>query len=429
VPVHDDSLAPRQPEAVDTDEPPTTADLPPAVPLAVPRDGVPVVVADRAGLAATVQAMAAGTGPIAVDAERASGHRYGQRAFLVQLRRDGAGTALVDPEALPDLSSLGTALDGTEWVIHAASQDLPCLTDLGMVPRRLFDTELGGRLAGFERVGLAPMVENLLGVALAKEHSAVDWSTRPLPEPWLRYAALDVEVLIELRDAVEEELARQGKLDWAREEFAALLAAPPPAPRPDPWRRTSGLHRVRDRRRLAIVRELWATRDALARQRDVSPGRLLSDAAIVEVTLAAPTSAEALHAIPAFAVRGARRYTRQWLDAVERAMALPDGDLPPQHAVTEGPPPARLWPEREPAAAARLAACRAALAEIAAKHTLPVENLLSPDTVRRLAWQPPQPCDAQGVEEALRAHHARSWQISLTLPALVEALRTPSDQL
>jgi ribonuclease D len=426
VPVHDESLAPGQPEAVqDTDEPPATV-VPLTVPLAEPRDGVPVVVGDRAGLATTVQAMAAGTGPIAVDAERASGHRYGQRAFLVQLRRDGAGTALIDPDALPDLSSLGTALAGAEWVIHAASQDLPCLTDLGMVPQRLFDTELGGRLAGFERVGLAPMAENLLGVALAKEHSAVDWSTRPLPEPWLRYAALDVEILIDLRNAVEEELARQGKLDWAREEFAALLAAPPPAPRPDPWRRTSGLHRVRDRRRLAVVRELWTTRDGLARERDISPGRLLPDAAIVDATLAAPTTAEALQAIPAFAARGARRYTRQWLDAIERAHALPDAALPPQHAVTEGPPPARLWSEREPAAAARLAACRTSLAEIAEKHALPVENLLSPDTVRRLAWQPPQPCDAHTVEEALRAHHARSWQISLTLAALVEGLCTPA---
>jgi ribonuclease D len=431
VPVHDESLAPR--EAVqDSDEPLTEAGappaVPPAVPLAVPRDGVPVVVGDLAGLASTVQTMAAGIGPIAVDAERASGHRYGQRAFLIQLRREGAGTALIDPEALPDLSSLATALADEEWVIHAASQDLPCLTDLGMVPRQLFDTELGGRLAGFERVGLAPMVENLLGVALAKEHSAVDWSTRPLPEPWLRYAALDVEVLTDLRDAVEAELARQGKLDWAREEFAALLAAPPPTPRPDPWRRTSGLHRIRDRRRLAVVRELWTTRDALARQRDVSPGRLLSDAAIVEATLASPRTAEALNAVPSFATRGARRYTRQWLDAVERAMALPEEDLPPQHAVTEGPPPARLWSEREPAAAARLTACRAALAEVAAKHTLPVENLLSPDTVRRLAWQPPQPCDAHAVEEALLAHHARSWQISLTLPVLVEGLRPASAQ-
>ena len=163
-----------------------------------------------------IAAFEAGSGPVAVDAERASGYRYGQRAYLVQLRREGAGTALIDPVACPDLSGLGEALSGVEWVLHAATQDLPCLREIGMVPTRLFDTELAGRLAGFPRVGLGAMVEGVLGFVLEKGHSAVDWSTRPLPEPWLRYAALDVELLVDLRDALEKELDRQGKLEWAR---------------------------------------------------------------------------------------------------------------------------------------------------------------------------------------------------------------------
>src|SRR4051795_7822902 len=212
-------------------------------PLDMPGEGVPPVVVDAAGFAAAVEALRRGSGPVAVDAERASGHRYGQRAFLVQLRRDGAGTVLLDPAALPDLSAVGGALADTEWVLHAASQDLPCLADVGMRPRKLFDTELGSRLAGLQRVGLAAVVEELLGLSLAKEHSAVDWSTRPLPEPWLRYAALDVEVLVELRDVLAAELERQGKLDWALQEFEALAAAEPSAPRHDPRRRTAGVHR------------------------------------------------------------------------------------------------------------------------------------------------------------------------------------------
>ncbi|MFV2121491.1 ribonuclease D, partial [Streptomyces sp. Act-28] len=276
----------------------TTAPEP--IPLLEPREGVPPVVADAEALARVVEAFAAGTGPVAVDAERASGYRYGQRAYLVQLRREGAGTALVDPVGCPDLSALGEALGGTEWILHAATQDLPCLREIGMRPSELFDTELAGRLAGFPRVGLGAMVESVLGYALEKGHSAVDWSTRPLPEPWLRYAALDVELLVDLRNALEKELDRQGKLEWARQEFAAIAAAPPPPPRKDPWRRTSGMHKVRRRRQMAVVRELWIARDRIAQRRDVSPGKVLSDAAIVAAALALPADVQALTALPGF---------------------------------------------------------------------------------------------------------------------------------
>lgn len=188
------------------------------------------MITDEASLAEVIAAFAAGSGPVAVDAERASGYRYGQRAYLVQLRREGAGSALIDPVACPDLSGLGEAVSGAEWVLHAATQDLPCLRGIGMIPTTLFDTELAGRLAGFPRVGLGAMVESVLGFVLEKGHSAVDWSTRPLPEPWLRYAALDVELLVDLRDALEKELDRQGKLEWARQEFDAIAQAEP-APR------------------------------------------------------------------------------------------------------------------------------------------------------------------------------------------------------
>jgi ribonuclease D len=391
-------------------------------PLDAPRDGVPAVVDTPEGLADCIELLRSGHGPVAVDAERASGHRYGQRAFLVQLRREGAGTVLVDPAVLPDLSALGQSLRGLEWVLHAASQDLPCLAEVGMVPDLLFDTELGGRLAGYPRVGLAAMVEELLGLRLAKEHSAVDWSTRPLPEPWLRYAALDVEVLVELRDALAADLEAQGKLEWATEEFAAVLAAPPPPPRTDPWRRTSGLHRVRDRRKLAAVRELWNTRDELARARDVSPGRVLPDGSIVEAALASPGSAAELTALPGFSGRGARRYAREWFAALARAQALPAADLPPQTVAGEGPPPIRVWSDRDPEAAARLTAARTSLGAIAEQHRLPVENLLSPDTVRRLAWEPPDPVDTSTVEAGLRRYGARQWQIDLSLDALTAAL-------
>ncbi|MGW5214307.1 HRDC domain-containing protein [Streptomyces sp. NPDC004051] len=391
-------------------------------PLLEPREGIPPVITDGTALAEVTAAFAAGTGPVAVDAERASGYRYGQRAYLVQLRRAGAGSALIDPVACPDLSGLGEALSGAEWVLHAATQDLPCLREIGMLPGRLFDTELAGRLAGFPRVGLGAMVENVLGFVLEKGHSAVDWSTRPLPEPWLRYAALDVELLVDLRYALEKELDRQGKLEWALQEFEAIASAPPPEPRKDPWRRTSGMHKVRRRRQMAVVRELWQVRDRIAQRRDVSPGKVLSDAAIIEAALALPANAHALAALNGFGPRVGRRQLEQWQTAVDRARALPEAQLPQPGQPVTGPPPPRAWADKDPVAAARLSAARAGVSALAERLNMPQENLISPDTVRRVCWEPPRPADRESVAAVLAGHGARPWQVEQVTPVLVAAL-------
>lgn len=389
--------------------------------LSEPRDGVPPVVDTLVGLEAATAALGAGHGPVAVDAERASGYRYGQRAYLVQLRREGSGTVLVDPVPFGDLRRIAAAIADVEWVVHAASQDLPSLRELGLEPAELFDTELAARLAGYERVGLATMVELLLGLRLAKEHSAVDWSRRPLPEPWLRYAALDVEVLLDLRDALEEELRRQGKLDWAREEFQAVLRSTPPPARPDPWRRTSGIHRLRNRRQLAVVRALWEERDRLARDRDTAPGRVLSDASIVSAAVAMPESAEDLAALSGWGGRSTRRLVPSMWSVLSAARALPDSDLPRPAPPGDGPPPANRWPDRDPVAAARLSRARTAMTEISQAHRIPVENLLSPDLLRRLAWTPPG-SDRPSIASYLRDGGAREWQIELTADRLAPAM-------
>src|SRR6478735_7694298 len=248
--------------------PTETPATPAPVPLLVPSGPVAGPITERNELQDWADRLAAHTGePVAIDAERASGFRYGSRAYLVQLRRPDLGTALLDPIPLGDLSILDLPLADSEWVLHAANQDLPCLAEVGIRPRLLFDTELAGRLAGLPRVGLGPLVEQILGLSLRKGHGAADWSTRPLPHDWLVYAALDVEVLVELRDEMEALLVRQGKLEWAHQEFAAIVAAPPAPPRVDPWRRTSGIHRIRKRRQLAVVRALWERRDEVARRR------------------------------------------------------------------------------------------------------------------------------------------------------------------
>jgi ribonuclease D len=305
-------------------------------------------------------------------------------------------------------------------VLHAANQDLACLAEVGLVPSALFDTELAGRLAGLPRVGLGPLVEQLLGLSLEKGHGAADWSRRPLPEDWLVYAALDVEVLVELRDVLAGLLAEQGKLEWAMQEFEAVRTAGPPRPRAEPWRRTSGLHKLRKPRALAAVRALWEARDRLAAERDIAPGRVLPDAAIVEAAVAAPESARDLAALPVFRGRSQRRLTAYWYAALAEAAGLDAAELPKIAPPAEGPPPVARWADREPEAAARLAAARTAIAALGEERSVPVENLLQPDLLRRLCWSPPADGDVAG---ALRTGGARPWQIDLLAPLLEPALQ------
>ncbi|MFC0028161.1 HRDC domain-containing protein [Micromonospora chaiyaphumensis] len=411
------------PEPADAGTEPTAGG---PVPLTAPREGTPAPVATPGELEEVVARFAAGTGPVALDAERASGYRYSQRAYLVQLRRAGSGTALIDPLPLPDLTGLDGVIAEAEWVLHAASQDLACLAELGLRPRRLFDTELAARLAGFERVGLAALTEQLLGYSLEKHHSAADWSSRPLPESWLTYAALDVELLVDLRDALDEELTKQGKSAWAAEEFAALVrnGARPGRVRAEPWRRTSGIHRVRGARAQARVRSLWYARDQIAARRDAAPGRVLPDSAIVAAAELDPKDEKTLLTLPGFGGRSVRRLARTWLAALDDARQLPDDALPVT-PVVEGPPPPHRWAERDPVAAGRLARCREVVVGTAGAHNLPPENLIAPDYVRRLAWQPPEEITDDTVAETLRTFGAREWQITLLLPALTEALHLP----
>jgi ribonuclease D len=406
--------------------PQTSADDAPPAPLLRLRDPLPEVIDTPTALDEAIARVAAGSGPVALDAERASGYRYSARAYLIQLRREGAGTLLIDPVPFPDLHALDEAIGDAEWILHAATQDLGCLREVGLRPRRLFDTELAARLLGYPRVGLATLTETILGLSMRKEHSAADWSRRPLPKPWLEYAALDVEALVELRDRLATELEDTGKRGWAEEEFTWLLDFTPTV-RQDPWRRTSGIHRLRSRRSIAAVRELWQARDGLAERRDVTPGRLLPDSAIIAAARKLPASTGALLGTEGFHGRAARGHADLWLAALDRARALPDSELPTHGARGDGPPQMRSWADRDPLAAARLAAARAAIAERAEELNVPVENMLTPDYMRRVLWTPPH-ASADEMETAVAGSlaklGARAWQIELTGPLITRAILT-----
>ena len=391
-----------------------------------PHDTV-AVIENRDDYLTAVAAIAAGSGPIAIDAERASGYRYSQRAYLIQIFRRGAGTFLFDPPAVGSFAELGEALVDEEWIIHAASQDLSCLREVGIHPARLFDTELAARLAGMPRVGLGTVVEELLGIHLAKEHSAADWSTRPLPQSWLVYAALDVELLVDLREALGRLLAEQNKTVIAEQEFSSTLERDFVIVRAEPWRRLNGVHSVRGSRNLAVARSLWEARDSYAREIDTAPGRLVPDVSLVAAAKALPPTKRDLAALKEFNGRASRSQLDRWWAAIEAGLASTD----PVSLRTPGDsiPPPRIWADKNPEADRRLKLARAALTTAAEELAIPLENVLTPETLRRLAWIPPTPLTEDAITAALENGGARPWQIDVTTQliheAFVEALQEP----
>ncbi|MBI3429522.1 MAG: ribonuclease D [Actinobacteria bacterium] len=416
-----------------------------AIPLLAPSDGTPPAITTESELEHAVATLASGSGPFAIDAERASGYKYSSRAYLIQIKRTGGGLHLIDPipfasrapeKVHPLFELLNKLINTDEVILHASTQDLPCLREVGILPSKLFDTELGARIAGLPRVGLGALVETLLGISLAKEHSSVDWSVRPLPLDWLNYAALDVELLIELRQKIAELLQAQGKLEWAAEEFEAILNSSAPEPRKDPWRRASGIHKVKNRNQLAIIKSIWLERDTLARHLDIAPGKLLSDSAIMELSLRRPEDRKEME--KALRPLGARarwfEHATNWLDAIQSGKATPESQWPPLRADGDSMPPVKIWREKFPHKFAPLSHARASLEKQAQALSIPLENLISPDLLRRICWMPPegatQSLQVEAVRQALLERGARLWQATIIAPLLARALleREPIQQ-
>jgi ribonuclease D len=399
-----------------------------AIALLAPQNGVPEIIDSESLFESALAELAQGSGPFAVDAERASGFKFSSRAYLIQIKRNNGGLHLIDPIPFGPghrlFVELNQLLQSDEVILHASTQDLPCLRELGINPVDLFDTELGGRLAGLPRVGLGPLLESLMEVSLAKEHSAADWSQRPLPQDWLNYAALDVELLIELRDKVHALLASANKLKWAQEEFQAILDAPPPAPRIDPWRRTSGMHKVKKREQLAIVRALWTVRNEIAQEVDISQGRLLSDAAIVELAMVAhakpiKTKKDLERAIRPIGLRARwMENSATWISTITDAIALPEEQWPKARSDADSLPPLKIWRERYPEKYAPLTHAKARLTEKSAELAIPLENMITPEYVRRVCWM----SSKGSVAQALATLGARTWQIEIAAPILEAAL-------
>jgi ribonuclease D len=391
-------------------------------PLLSPRHGTPEVVATESEYEKVISALLKGEGPIAIDAERASGYRYSQRAYLIQIFRKGGGLHLIDPIPLKDSKlwqRFNDEFANVEWVIHASTQDLPCLIEVGLKPKKLFDTELGARIAGCPRVGLGALAESLLELQLAKEHSAVDWSIRPLKPEWITYAALDVDILLDIRDKVEQLLTEQKKLKWAEQDFASILKNYQDyeftdAPKSDRWRRTSGMHKVRDRLSMTIIRDLWLSRDELARELDLAPGRVLGDEAIVELAINRPDNLEEVAKVIGWRTRLEAPPFGRWLKVLTTSLKTPITDQVELRVASQSMPPIKIWKEKNPLGYARLTHARAALIELSQQLQIPTENLVTPDYVKRICWNEPPTNVSQYenyVEGELTKLGARSWQV------------------
>ena len=396
-----------------------------------PREPLRPLVDTHAAFDACLDSLTSGNGPVAFDAERAHGHRYWPKAYLFQIRREGSGTWLIDPIALEqdgdtDLGRLTDTCAEAPWIIHAASQDLPCMADVGIRPPVLFDTELAGRLLGAPAVGLAALLDAKLGIRLRKAHSADNWAIRPLPMSWLIYAALDVDYLIELADVLHAELAARNRIAWAEEEFIHILQnfSTPPTPRKEPWRRLSGIQGLKHPKQLAVARALWQERDLVARNRDRPPSRILTDAAIIEfasgLTPEGPLpDAPSLSRIPGFNTRSAGRYRANWVRALRSVLQLSPADYPSRRPEPSGIPQPRSWERNNPERWELWRKLRTDVDALAGELGIQ-PSLIAPSATLQAfihAWE-----DGRNPRAVLQEVGSRNWQVDLLLPLLTKYL-------
>ena len=397
-----------------------------------PADGLPRLASTPSQFAEAAELLTSGEGPFAIDTERASAYRYDDRAFLIQIRRQGAGTVLLDPEGGREAltRALAPVVGGADWIIHAAPSDLPCLAWLGLHPGTIFDTELAARLTGFEHPNLGSMVEELLGVELEKGYGDADWSARPIPEEQLNYAALDVELLIELAEVLTDILAEDDKLDWAYEEFAHIVdehagITGPPQP---VWLDLRGVGTLSTPAQLNAARALWTHRDRMARAKDVAPGTILPNKVLVEIARQVPRSEPALRKIKSFPRRRAGA-SQMWFTVLETAMRTDPKTWPKRSRERHAVPSKATWSHDYSDLWELYQDIREDIDILAEQLVMQPATIIRTADVRHVLWLACGPADHPGklgstlkrpdqIPDALRSRGAREWQVELVAPLI-----------
>jgi ribonuclease D len=353
---------------------------------------------------------------VAVDTEAASFHRYRDRIYLVQVSSP-TQTALIDPLAVADLGPVGALLTDPqlEKVFHDADYDLRVLDrDYGFRAVRLFDTRIAAQLSGEPAIGLAALLEKYVGVKLDKEHQKADWSLRPLTPPMLAYAAADTQYLLALRDALEQRLRELGRFAWAAEEFTQLeslrwTGATAGGDDNAGYLRLKG-SKALNPRSLAALREVHRWRETIAERDDKAPFRIIGNDSLLAVSRALPTSSAELAKIKELPSSLARRHGDALIDAVARAKALPETELPRLER--------RPRPQKDPGFDVRMEKLKATRNRVATELGLEAGVLCGRTTLEAVARA--RPVDRAALEQI---PELRRWQIDALGKALLEALR------
>jgi ribonuclease D len=350
---------------------------------------------------------------IALDTEGASFHRFIDRIYLLQLStRDR--TAIIDPMPIGHPARLGRILEDPtiEIVFHDADYDLRLLQqDYKWHVRNIFDTRVAAQLLGLRAFGLAALLERYFGVKLDKKHQRADWSMRPLPQGMLDYAAQDTIHLLELRDRLEHDLERAGRLDWAREEFSLLEGTRWADEDPgDVFLRVKGARDL-SRRELAVLRELVQWRDGVAGQLDRATFRVVGNEQLLEIARRQSTSREELAAIKGVPRGMIDARGQEMLDAVARGVAVPENALPKF-------PRAARW-DRDPEFDARVAALKTVRDAAATRLELDPGVLCARDRLEAVARK--NPASRAELDEV---RELRAWQRGLLGEDFLKALRS-----
>lgn len=279
----------------------------------------------------------------AIDTEADSLHRYRESLCLVQFACEDE-KVLIDPLEIDDLGPLGEFLSSRPVWMHGADYDMTMLRrSFGVLPPEVFDTQIGARLLGVRKFGLANLVELYFGVTLSKSSQKADWGKRPLSPKMMDYALNDVRYLLPMGEEICRQLKEKGRYDWFLEscEAARLKVLERDETRDDPWR-IQGSGRL-DRAGLNYLKTLWEWRDVEAAAWDRPSFMVVTNRQLIDWSL---TLAQGRHFEVPPHYRPDRR--KRLADALEQARAKDSGEWPEK--------PRGLRRKRDPEFDARVAA-------------------------------------------------------------------------
>lgn len=368
---------------------------------------------DRPDTAARQLRELSSTTQLALDTEGASFHRFVDRVYLLQLSTRER-TVIIDPLSVSaaTLAPLGTLLENpaVEIVLHDADYDLRLIQrDYGWHVRHIFDTRVAAQLLGLRAFGLAALLERYFGVRLDKKHQRADWSVRPLPADMLRYAAQDTMYLLDLRDRMQDELAKKGRLEWAREEFARLEGTR--WDEDDPSAAFLRVKGARDltRRELAVLRELVPWRDSVAREMDRATFRVIGNEQLLEIARVQPTTREELGEIRGLSRGIQDNRAQEIVKAVRRGLEVPEADLPRF-------PRAPRW-DRDSRFDSRVNALKTVRDAVSIALDMDQGVLCARDRMEAVARKNPR-----SLEELRSISELRTWQVEVLATGFLKAL-------